>query len=372
MSNQSLIKSTALKDVVQKDEVKNRLKEIMGTRAPQFAAALVQIVNQSWQLQKCDPNSVIGAALTAAALDLSIDPNLGEAHIVPYGDKATFQIGYVGFSQLAMRSGQYKNLGWTIVHEGELLDYDELSGELTVNPKNPEGKVIGYAAKFKLLNGFERGSYWTVEQITNHAKKFSKAYNAGLNDAKKQNTGWFTNFDRMALKTVLKSLLKLWGPKSIQMQKALGMDEGAVIDAETGKVEFVDSTDIPSKPDFGEPQVDAPPPAPEPPPPPLIKREPAKVKNPADEAFESAAPATEMHPEPHDTSKPEYNTLKAVKGFFGLAGIKEPQVIDFLQTNGVIEADITTLDILADKQPDVLTLLHDQNAEITAKIKGVK
>ena len=211
-----------------------------------------------------------------------------------------------------------------------------------------------------------------MEQITNHAKKFSKAYNAGLNDAKKQNTGWFTNFDRMALKTVLKSLLKLWGPKSIQMQKALGMDEGAVIDAETGKVEFVDSTDIPSKPDFGEPQVDAPPPAPEPPPPPLIKREPAKVKNPADEAFESAAPATEMHPEPHDTSKPEYNTLKAVKGFFGLAGIKEPQVIDFLQTNGVIEADITTLDILADKQPDVLTLLHDQNAEITAKIKGVK
>ena len=87
MSNQSLIKSTALKDVVQKDEVKNRLKEIMGTRAPQFAAALVQIVNQSWQLQKCDPNSVIGAALTAAALDLSIDPNLGEATSSPMATK---------------------------------------------------------------------------------------------------------------------------------------------------------------------------------------------------------------------------------------------------------------------------------------------
>ena len=95
--SESLIKSKALKDVVQTDVVRNRLKEIMGTRAPQFAAALVQIVNQSWSLQKCEPNSVIGAALTAAALDLSIDPNLGEAHIVPYGDKAQFQIGYIGF-----------------------------------------------------------------------------------------------------------------------------------------------------------------------------------------------------------------------------------------------------------------------------------
>ena len=113
MSSTALIKSKALKDIVQTDNVKNRLKEIMGERAPQFAAALVQIVNGSYQLQQCDPNSILGAAITAAALDLSCDPNLGEAHLVPYSDKCQFQIGYRGFIQLAMRSGQYKAIGST-------------------------------------------------------------------------------------------------------------------------------------------------------------------------------------------------------------------------------------------------------------------
>lgn len=350
MATQSLIKSSALKDVVQREDVKNRLKEIMGARAPQFAAALVQVVNQSWQLQKCDPTSVIGAALTAAALDLSIDPNIGEAHIVPYGDKAQFQIGYIGFSQLAMRSGQYKNLGWTVVHTGELTHWDELSGELDIETsKKKDDTVIGYASKFKLLNGFERGMYWTVEEITNHAKKFSKAYNAGLKDKSKQTTGWFTNFDRMALKTVLKSLLKTWGPKSIQMQKAIGVDEGAIIDADTGTVEYPDSTQLPSKPEFDEPQVEVP--------------AAAAMREPVAEA---------PKPEPAEKSAEGYNRLKTIKGLIKLAGLKDEQVIKFLKELGSIGEACNTLEQVSLESPDVLTLLDDQHDEIFARIKGVK
>lgn len=212
----------SLKALVEKPEWKNRLKEVIGQRAPQFAAAMVQLVNRSYQLQKCTPDSVMGACLTAAALDLSIDPNLGEAHIVPYGDKAQFQIGYIGLGQLAMRSGQYKRLGWKIVYEGELVSWDELSGDLVIDQsKKSSDLVIGYAAKFALLNGFERSSFWTVDQAKKHATRYSASYKF-----KPKESLWTTDFDKMALKTALKDLLKHWGPKSIQMQKAIIEDQG--------------------------------------------------------------------------------------------------------------------------------------------------
>lgn len=345
MSNQ-LIKSTALKDVVQRDEVKNRLKEIMGQRAPQFAAALVQIVNQSWQLQKCEPNSVIGAALAAASLDLSVDPNIGEAHIVPYGDKATFQIGYVGFSQLAMRSGQYKNLGWVVVHEGELVHYDELSGELEVASTHPDAPIVGYAAKFKLLNGFERGTYWTVEACLAHAERYSKAYKAAKNNPSKQaDSPWFANRDRMCLKTVLKSLLKTWGPKSIQMQKAIKMDEGAVIDADTGEVAYVDATTPaaePSKPVFD---------------------------SPAAEAMQETVKPVENAPKFNlegDDKKPAYNVLKAVRGLIKAQKIPEEKYLEALQEIGHAEG-VKKLD---DVDTDVLQLVHDDFENFTNNIRG--
>jgi recombination protein RecT len=346
MSNQ-LIKSNALKDVVQRDEVKNRLKEIMGQRAPQFAAALVQIVNQSWQLQKCEPNSVIGAALAAASLDLSIDPNIGEAHIVPYGDKATFQIGYLGFGQLAMRSSQYKNLGWVVVHENELLHYDELSGELEINSNNPGGQVVGYAAKFKLLNGFERGVYWTKEAVLAHAERFSKAYGYAKSHPEKQkDCAWFHSFDRMALKTVLKFLLKVWGPKSVQMQKAIKMDEGAVIDADTGEVAYVDSTTPtePSKPDFGDKSVDA-----------------------------EVIPAKAAMGEPVPKNKPSepsgFNVLKAVRGLIKSAKMEEEDFVKYLVALGSVDETVTKLD---EVDAGTLALLSEDFQNIATQIKEQK
>lgn len=348
MSNQSLIKSTALKDVVQRDEVKERLREIMGARAPQFAAALVQIVTQSWQLQKCDPNSVIGAALTAAALDLSIDPNLGEAHIVPYGEKAQFQIGYIGFNQLAMRSGQYKNLGWKVVHEDELDSYDELSGELEVNSDHPDAPVVGYAAKFKLLNGFERGLYWTKDKCFQHAKRYSKAYNAGLKDSNKRDSVWWTDPDRACLKSVIKMLVKLWGPKSIQMQKALKVDEGAIINAETGDVEYVDNQTPPSKPDFGDakPTVEVLPTA-------------GKLEKPAPLKARSKPTLVES----------ELTSLEKLNEKIKSHGIDPDQVVGFLRELGSIDESMSTLEQIQTDAPETFEMLVQQAEDILNRIK---
>lgn len=358
MSN-ALIKSKSFKDVVQSDAVKARLKEILGERAAQFSAALTQLVNQSNQLQKCDPNSVLGAAITAASLDLSIDPNIGEAHVVPYGEKAQFQIGYRGFIQLAMRSGQYKALGSCVVYEGELESYDELTGELIVrkNKGQEKGEVIGYAAKFKLINGFERGEFWTADEIEAHASRYSKAYRyAKGNPQKEAGCLWVTDRDSMALKTVEKSLLAHYGPKSIQMQKAIKMDGGAVIDADSGHVEYVDNEQSNQqivKPVFDEPQVEA-----------VDVQVVAPEPKPSAPAQKKTTVVTAKTVE-KTAEEPANNKRKAIKLFISQAKQTEEKFMSALDKyGGINDNDAKTIDELSEQAVEIIygdlaAVVHD-------------
>lgn len=360
MSNQ-LIKSNNIKDIVSSEGVKQRLKEIMGDRGAAFGAALVQIVKQSYALQKCEPASIIGAALTAAALDLSVDPNLGEAHLIPYGDQCQFQIGAKGFIQLAMRSGEYKAFGSTIVHEGELRVYDELTGDLEVDSKkNLNGKVIGYAAKFKLLNGFERGEFWTCDEIEKHAMQYSKAYRfAKGKPDKEKDCLWITKRDEMAIKTVEKSLLNHYGPKSIQMKRAVVMDGGAIINADSGELEYIDNpSDIKtSAPEFQEPAGAS-----------------AEVEPPKDTPQPVKAAPAKPQPQPAAASKQPEKFVKTpvqvVREKIAGHGITVEKVLGFLVTLGVIDDSIKTIEELESSQPESFGLLQDQLDDIAARIKG--
>jgi recombination protein RecT len=342
--SQQIMKPRTFKDMIQAEPVKARLKEILGERGNQFAVALQQIVNGSYQLQKCEPASILGAALTAAALDLSCDPNLGEAHLVPYKDKCQFQIGYRGFIQLAMRSGQYKAIGSAPVYEGELVSYDRLTGELVLDSKlRTSDLVIGYAAKFKLINGFERAEYWTAEEIEAHASRYSKAYRyAKGNKDKEDNCLWCTDRDKMALKTVEKALLSHYGPKSIQMQKAIKVDGGAVIDADTGEVEYLDNDDKKlASPDFGEP---------------------------------TKAAEVEVLPPEKASTKVEggqasaINKVKAILGFLKMEGLTEKDMVAFLNDCGATEGNKA----LADAPQNVIDMVYDQHADMIRRIKEAK
>ncbi|WDU84564.1 recombinase RecT [Caloramator sp. Dgby_cultured_2] len=87
---------------------------MLGKRAPAFMSSIINLVNSNTDLQQCEPRSILASAAVAATLDLPIDPNLGLAYIVPYKvkgvSKAQFQIGYKGFVQLALRTGQYRRI----------------------------------------------------------------------------------------------------------------------------------------------------------------------------------------------------------------------------------------------------------------------
>ena len=112
-----------VKELLNSISFKKRFEEILDKRAPQFMASIVNLVNNDSYLQKCNPVSVIRACVMAATMDLPVDKNLGYAWIIPYKDTATFQIGYKGYIQLALRSGQYKAINVIDVHEGELVKW---------------------------------------------------------------------------------------------------------------------------------------------------------------------------------------------------------------------------------------------------------
>jgi len=217
MNQQNALSRVPVKQLVKNAQVKNMIANVLHDREPQFATSIVSIVNSNRSLANVDQLSVIQSAMVAATLDLPIDQNLGYVWLVPYKGMAQAQIGYKGYIQLAQRSGQYKAMNAIAVHEGELTSWNPLTEEVGFDPmKRTSDVVIGYIGYFKLLNGFEKTVYWTKEQIEAHRQRFSKAGNK---------SPWATDFDAMALKTVLKSLLTKWGPMSTQLAEAVAKDE---------------------------------------------------------------------------------------------------------------------------------------------------
>ncbi len=232
-------KKKSLQSLISDIKVKSRFEEILGKRAPAFISSIISAVRSNPALEKCDPMSIVAAASIAAALDLPINGNLGSCAMVPYRTKngesmAQFQIMRTGWVQLAQRTGQYSLINATEVYEGQLIKNNTLTGEIVFDSEaKTSDKVIGYAAYFKLVNGFEKTVYMTVEDCLNHGKKYSKSFNneAGL---------WKTNPGAMCLKTVLKRAISKWGPVSIdsQLSQALIYDQAGVKD--NGEPDYFD------------------------------------------------------------------------------------------------------------------------------------
>ena len=217
--------------MIGKDAIKKRFEEMLGKKSAGFLSSLLQLANNNRLLANADARTVLAAAATAASLDLPINPSLGKAWIVPYKGAAQFQLGYKGVIELAQRSGRMKFITMTPVYEGEIEEWNRFTETYTPGERKSD-KVVGYYAAFELLNGFRKATYWTKEEVEKHARRFSKAFNAGP---------WQTDFDAMACKTVLLSIMKVYAPLSINMQMAIEAeneiktmsDDGEVIEAET-------------------------------------------------------------------------------------------------------------------------------------------
>ena len=239
--NNGTVGQATLKSMINDERTKNKFKEMLGNKAAGFLTSLMNTTNGNAQLQQADPNSILKAGAIAATLDLPIDPNLGFAYIVPYNNKgkneAQFQMGYKGFVQLAIRTGQYKRINVTELYEGQFESYDPITDELKYNLDNRlSDEITHYVAYFQTINGFEKYNVMSKEEIENHAKKFSKTYSY-------KGSSWQTNFNTMAKKTVLKLLLSKFGILSIEMQTAQKADQAVIreFDNNNIEVEYVDN-----------------------------------------------------------------------------------------------------------------------------------
>lgn len=211
--------------------VQERFEKMLGEKAPAFLSSLLTITNQNKMLQKCHPQSILSAAAIAASLDLGINPSLGFAYIVPYGNTASFQCGYKGYIQMAQRSGLMKKIIACEVYRGEIKNFNRFTETFEVGERESD-EIVGYYASFELTNGFKKSVYWTKEAVIAHAKKFSKSYNS-------QSSVWKSDEIAMSIKTVLSHLLRTYAPLSVQMQKAVEFDGQAVMPDSTGEAEVV-------------------------------------------------------------------------------------------------------------------------------------
>lgn len=204
------------KDFFNNPVVVNRFTEVMGERSKQFVTSILSIANDNKLLANANPQSIMQAAMKAATLNLSIEPSLGFAYIVPYGQQAQFQLGYKGLIQLAIRSGQIKNINSGVIYENQFKSFDMLFEKLEVDfTVKGSGNVVGYFATLELVNGFKKLIYWDYDRVYSHGKRFSKSFAKGP---------WKTDFDAMAQKTLLKALIGTYAPLSQEMEQAVVFD----------------------------------------------------------------------------------------------------------------------------------------------------
>lgn len=205
------------------DKVVAQFEATAGQHAKAFAGEVAISIMGNPALEKATLSSIIVEATKASALGLSLLPSMGEAYLVPYKGAAQFQLGYKGLIQLAMRSGQMKAFGAVPVYEGENPKWDKYTQEL-IHEGEETGQVVGYYAFFELVTGFRKAEYWSKKRVEDHKNKFSKS----------KSGPWSTDFEAMALKTVLKSILQ-YAPKSTEMARAI---------AEDTEVEYTQAKDI--------------------------------------------------------------------------------------------------------------------------------
>lgn len=226
-------------------------------RAKRFVASITSAVAVNPGLQECEAGTILAGALLGESLGLPPAPQLGYFYLVPFKQKekrdrvtkeiispacvnAAFVLGYKGYIQLALRSGLYKKLNVIEIKQGEFVKWDPMIENLSyrviddfnVRENTP---TVGYFAMFELLNGFCKAIYWSKEKMLAHADRYSPAFSASAyaklmageipeQDRWKYSSFWYTQFDDMAKKTMIRQLLSTYGPMSAELQQAFVSD----------------------------------------------------------------------------------------------------------------------------------------------------
>lgn len=252
MTDQTLVstasKRSQLAIILDDAPVKQRFIDALGIReSGMFISGLLTAVRNNPALAECDPISVVTAAMGCAALGLVVEPALGQAALVPFnsksGKRAQLIVMARGLEQLALRTQQYTHLHVFPVYEGEDVEEDRITGKVTLTGKKESGTVLKWGAYFRLVNGFEKWLMMSIDEIHEHAMRYSKSYN-------NQDGFWKKSPALMEKKTVLRAILK-HGPMlhSGELEKAISSEEnGEIVEAELNIVPDDSRPEAPATP----------------------------------------------------------------------------------------------------------------------------
>ena len=191
---------------------------------------------QNPKLASCTPESFIAALFTSAQLGL--EPGVGgQAYLIPYGNKVNFQIGYKGLVKLFYRSKNSLALDMQKVCKNDKFEYElGTDGFIKHTPAlTNRGEVIAYYAVATLAGGAKTFKIMSKQECIEHGKKHSKSFSD-------KSSPWQTEPDAMCMKTVLIQLLKVL-PNSIEIQRALDMDNTTKSQVKEDMAEVKDETD---------------------------------------------------------------------------------------------------------------------------------
>lgn len=229
--------------------LQNTLQDNKGT----FCTSLMELFSSDEKLMQCKPTDLMAEALKAASLHLPLNKQLGQAYILPFKNNKTntmvptLIVGTKGLLQLAMRTGKYETINADTVYEGELRRYDKVTGNLDLSGTRTSNTPVGYFAYFKMKSGLSKLLYMSIDEVCIYAKQYSPTVKFGkvtaeglkkiaIEQAEKgssEGVGWYSNFESMAIKTVLRRLLSKWGELSIESNNdILSMDESPNMPAE--------------------------------------------------------------------------------------------------------------------------------------------
>lgn len=210
--------AAVMTEIIKENFIQEQLKNACRGNENSFAASILDCYTSDPSLRKCNPKMVVIECLKAAILNLPLSKSLGFAYVVVYGGRPTFTIGYKGLIQLAMRTGAYKCINAGPVFDGEFKGRNKLSGEVDISGEKKSDEIVGFFCYFEMLNGFSKTLYMSKSEVEAHGKKHSKTYNNGP---------WKTNFEAMGTKTVIRLLLSKYGMMTVEMEKAISIEDDA-------------------------------------------------------------------------------------------------------------------------------------------------
>lgn len=166
----------------------------------------------------CTQESVIVAMLQAAAFGLELDPVLGQAYLVPYGNTCQLIIGYKGYMVLARRSNLITSIDARAVRAKDDFHFElGLDRKLTHKPYWGDGDAGDIIGAYVIAR-FTNGDYATYAM---HRREIDK-----IKDRSRAKSGpWTTDYEPMAVKTVIRQAQKFWPIYLEDLARAAELDD---------------------------------------------------------------------------------------------------------------------------------------------------